>query len=200
MNVKMCRVWHVPALLVSPRYDHVVTTVYDFHVRWTVVSEDSTEVNVAYERMKTWLYDIMRNSILIGEDHPDLRLWQATGSRCLIFPEDPVDQLVGIMLFRKFQAVVQDRLEITGISVSSPLDDDVIYEHDADDDQGSLAKSGWWSDARPTWFLGRGPGRSRDKVISLRPIPEWKEYDLDWQSRDADSHVVIADFTPNADQ
>jgi hypothetical protein len=200
MNVRMCRVFRIPALLVSPRYDHVMTTVYDLHVRWTSVSTDNSELNTAYSRMRTWLLEVMRNSILIGQDHPDIGAWQATGSRCLVFPEEPVDQLVGIMLYRKLDAMVQGRLEITGISVSSALDDDVIYEHDADEEQGSLADNGWWSDSRPTWFLGRGPGRSRDKVISLRPIPEWKEYGLDWDQDTPDSQVVVADFTRDADQ
>lgn len=201
MNVRMSRVFRIPALLVSERYPGVMTTVYDCVIDMTSASESSHEINIAYERIKHWFYEIMRNSVLISQDHPDLRAWQAVPVRCLILPEDPVDQIVGIVLWRKLTAIVQDRLEINHVSISSPLDDDVIYHHDAEDAQGPVGHDGWWSDPRPIWEAPRSRGRSRDKVISLDRPAEWTHHDLGWENDlETETQAVVTDFTRDADQ
>lgn len=199
MNVQMTREFNIPAVRVSEDYDSIMTNFYDCRVDYVSTTESISEINVAYSRMKHWFYEIMQNSILISSQHPDIRVWQSLPVRCLAFPDDPVDQIVGIMLWRKLTAIVQGRIEISGVSVRSPLDDYVQYHHFAEEPQGYMSAEGWWSDPRPIWETARSRGRSKEKVISLNPQPEWKQHALGWPDESAPA-VTITEFARDEDQ
>lgn len=197
MNIRMTQRFRVPVIWVGERYDQPMITVYDAVIGMTSVSEDLAEINIAYQRMKFWFYEIMKNSVVISDDFPSLDAWRATQTRCLVLPQEPVDQLMGIMLYRKMDAVVQGRLNITDVGISSTLDEEIIYHHDSDEDQGCLSQDGWWSDPRPTWSLDSPRHRRNSKVINLRRQAEWKDHDLDWDPDDSsgdDGVVVVTDF------
>ena len=191
MNVNLTRVFNVPVVVVSERYDHFRMVNYNIVVDMTTASADNQELNTAFARMKYWLYEIMHSSVVISHDHPRLNSWQDTGSRLLIFPEEPVDQIVGIVLFRKLTAMVEQRLTISRVSISSHLDDDMIYHHDEDEPQGGVSHSGWWCDARPTWYNDVSKSRRNSKVININRQPEWRDHDLDWDSVDSDESVTF---------
>lgn len=200
MNVRLSKVWQIPALVVSERSEQVIINAYEVKVHMTTNTTNPSEQNVAYERMQYWFDQVMTGSVLISQDHPKLATWQDTNSRCLIFPQDPVDQLVGIMLYYKLSAIVENRIIISELEVSSAIDDYVIYHHSMMEDPGNILDDhGWWSDSRPTWNTDARRRKSRDKVISLSRPPEWKEHDLDWPI-DNEGGVVVADFNKDADK
>lgn len=194
MNIRMTQRFRVPVIWVGDLYDGPMITVYDAVVGMTSISDDIGEINIAYQRMKFWFYDIMKNSVITHQDYANLDAWRATGARCLVLPEEPVDQLMGIMLYRKLDAMVQGRLDITDVGISSTLDEEIIYHHDSDEDQGCMAQDGWWSDARPTWTHEKRRGARGAKVINLTREPEWKDHGLDWSQTQPEDAVVITDF------
>jgi hypothetical protein len=179
--------------------DQFNTNRYTVTLDLATVTANNHEQNVAYERLKFWFYDVMQDSIMIRDTHPDLRKWTATGARILCFPDDPVDQLVGIMLCLKLNAIMEHRIACTNVTVSSELGDDMAYLHSYQESQGPLAVAGWWSDSRPSWSSA-GPGK-KDKVISLDRSQDWKQYDLDWHdtAKEADDNVVFARFEKDDD-
>ena len=158
-----------------------------------VLADAGLDHKRAFARMRYWLQEIMQDCVLISQDHDRLDTWLDTGSRVLVFPEDPVDQLVGIMLYCKLHAIVQDNLLIDRVTVSSVLDDEVMYHHYADEDQGPFAAPGWWNESRPCWKQAIKKGRG--KVIDLGRGPDWKDLDLEWDQECAQNTVVIAEFT-----
>jgi len=174
--------------------DQFNTNRYTATLDLATVTANNQEQNVAYERLKFWFYDVMQDSIMIRDSNPDLRKWMATGARILCLPDDPVDQLVGIMLCLKLNAIMENRIVCTNVAVASELGDDMSYLHNYQESQGPLAVAGWWSDSRPNW-LSAGSGK-KDKVISLDRSPDWKHHDLDWQdtAKEADDNVVFARF------
>jgi len=182
MNVNLSRTWTIAAMLVSERYDHPQINPYTITVTMTTQAEDQTEINVAFERIKFWFLDVMSDAVLIAQDHPMLDQWIKTGIRCLVFPEDPVDQLVGIMTYCKLDAMVEDRIQINHVSISSILDDHVTYHHDHDDVLGPFVSQGWWNDLRPIWTNQKKQRQSGSKIISLDRQPAWKDHDLAWDS------------------
>ena len=197
MSVHLGRTWYFSALLVSDRYERPTINTYSIKMEFTALAEDNHQHNVAYQRMKFWMHDIMDSCVLISQDNPDIKSWQETGSRILIMPEDPVDQLVGIMLYSKLSAITEPHIMIDQVSVASPLDDDVIYHHYSDEDLGPFTQSGWWNDPRPVWQskIPRGKG----KVINLARAAEWKDHELDWEKSPQENTVMITKIN-NEDQ
>jgi len=179
--------------------DQLNTNRYTVTLDLATVTENHLEQNVAYERLKFWIYDVMQDSIMIRDTNPDLRKWMSTGARIICLPDDPVDQLVGIMLCSKLNAIMENRMICTNVAVSSELGDDMAYLHNYQESQGPLAAAGWWSDNRPIWSSA-GSGK-KDKVISLDRSLDWKQHDLDWCgiAKEADDNVVFARFEKDED-
>jgi len=189
MTVRLARQWYWSSMVVSDRYERPVINNYSVRIEFATDTQDNQEHNVAYGRMKFWFHEVMESSVLISQDSNMIKSWQDTGARVLIFPEDPVDQLVGMMIYAKITAITQGKLMVDQISISSPLDDDVIYHHYAEETLGPFENPGWWSDAKPTWQIKSNRGKG--KVISLDRAPDWKDHDLDWDTNHNTDVVVL---------
>ena len=162
---------------------------------------DAAEHSVAYERMDHWFKTVMQDSVLISAEDPKLQAYAATGQRLLIFPEDPVDQLVGIMLCLKLNSMTEGRLVITDVDLSSVNGDEMTYQHNHTEAIGPMATAGWWQDPRPSWTTA-GAKSPSTKVVSLSRSPEWHAVGLDWPNRKytPDSAVVFAEFDRDDNQ
>ena len=162
------------------------------------VAPSNEEQNIAYERMKFFIHHVLEDSILICERNPKLEAYQNTGARIITFPEEPIDQVVGMLLYLKLNAIMENRMVITDVEFWSKSGDSVSYLHSVGESLGPLSHDGWWSDTRPCWSLPLDRSTS-DKIVSLGRVPEWADYDLDWQDNPhTDQHsVVFAKFGAN---
>ena len=165
------------------------------------VSTDSDQQNIAYERMKYFMHHVLDDSILIGSEDPALEHYQKTGARLLILPDEPVDQIVGIMLYLKLNAIMENRMVVTRTETWSVQGDQTSYLHIGGENVGEcLGQDGWWADNRPVWTNTQP--RTRGKVVDLERSTEWKDVGLAWDSdtvAKSDS-VVFAKFNRNEDQ
>lgn len=174
---------------------------------WTVnldlvtVSDDGADHNTAYERMKYWVGRILDDSILIGHADPALEDVTRLNGRVIVLPDEPVDQIVGIMLYLKLNAIMENRLVVAATEIWSTQGDQTSYIHMAGENLGpDLGQDGWWSDPRPIYSMSRPRGTGN--VVSLDRPAEWKDFGLGWESNDADrsGNVVVAHFPRNEDQ
>lgn len=185
MNVRLKRTFEFFSGLV---HDNVFSiNFYTANVVMMTTDLDATNQNIAYERIKFWINGVMEHAILIAHDDDMLDKWVATGQRILVLPETPVDQVIGMMLFSKLNAIVGDHLMITDIEISSTLGDDMWYEHQDIEDLGPFNESGWWNDPGPSWASKDRKKTFGSKVIKLNRNQDWKSLQLDFEEVDKDS-------------
>lgn len=173
-------------------HDRFCVNHYNAELTMLTVSKDHEEQNIAYDRMKYWVDNVLDNSILININNPNLGTWQATESRIIPLPEEPVDQIIGIMLYLKLNAVMEGRVVISDVEILSTQGDNVTYAHSVGEGFGPFGDEGWWADSRPVWTPVHHDPNS--KVVELARQPEWKEIDLDWNNSENSHRVVFADF------
>ena len=192
MNVRLIKRFQIQSILVSERYlDAMVINNYSVTVHMTTVSAMAAEQNKAQERIRFW-FSMMQDAVLIDQKNKTIDTWQKTGARVMSFPDDPVDQLVGMMLYSKLSVIAEGKIDINEILVSSVMDDDIIYRQSDSENLGPFEESGWWNDPKPVWETAK---RKSGKVISLKRTAEWKDLDLDWNNDDSDDKIaVVADF------
>lgn len=197
MNYRMSKTWGVLANVVWQ--DRVLCNDYRIRVDWITATDDSHEQNIAYDRMKYWLFDVMEHSVLIPQDHEKISLFQATGQRVITLPGDPVDAVIAMMLLAKFAAITEQRMTFTEVAVSSEQGGHVQHLHSADEDFMQFCEPGWWQDPGPIWQTTKA--KRGNKIVNLDRVPEWSELDLGWDATQskADGHVVFAEFTKHAD-
>jgi len=183
MNTELEKTFSFPCVLVGAETGPWINR-YEVCIEMRVLTDEGRDYNIAYQRMKFWFYDIMHSAVLIHSEDAKLQAWRDTGMSCLDFPQNPVDQIVGLMLMSKLTAIVEGRLEILRVGISSAEDDFVTYFCDQTDHLHWFEESGWWRDPGPNHTSQRRRSRTQGKVISINRGTEWKDHDLDWPVED----------------
>jgi transcriptional regulator CtsR len=88
---------------------------YMMTVSMVTNTNDHREQNVAYERVKYWIHNVLDHSVLIQQDSELLPAFLATGQRVITVSEAPVDQIIGIMLYSKLNAIDEERLIVVDV-------------------------------------------------------------------------------------
>ena len=169
-------------------------------INMLTVSPSNDEQNIAYERMKFFVHSLLDDCILISEQSPLLPQYQKTGARVIVLPDEPVDQVVGMMLYLKLNAIMENRIVVTDVELWSKAGDSVSYLHSVGESLGPLVQSGWWTDPRPV-CLSPGDKSSQGKIVNLDRIPEWRDHGLEWdQESESENSVVFAKFGRDEDK
>lgn len=161
-------------------------------------SKDSASTNVAMDRAKAFVYGALESTVFINQNNMErAEQLQALGVNVTTLPEEPVDQIIGMMLYYKLNAVMEDRMDVTAIDLASTLGDSVWYQHDEEDPAGPFAADGWWHRASMQHETIE-PTSVPDNVVKVMSTG-WYEMGLDWPEATAPgaNTVVFANFPKN---
>jgi len=162
---------------------------------WMITqSENALEQNIAFRRAKHFIHNELESTIFIDaeEEIKGEQLVQS-GLNITTLPGDPADQLIGIMLFHKLNAIMEGRIAVVEVEISAG--DAVVYLHGENETSDELVQPVWWSS--PDLTHSDIVSTESDKVLS---IPHsWRDLDLDWPKetvieKDTGNVVVFADF------
>ena len=180
--------------------DQLLMTNYTVKLKMLIQSSDIEEQNLALVRCKEMLLSCFTNSIFINQTNvKQIKLFTAAGCKLTTLPEEPLDQIVGIVLFCKLNAVMQDRIQIVDLELSSDLGDLIVYSHSIDEPLGPFADNGWWNEPEPIHndlnsILKK---TSAERVVAMQKNKTWRDFNLDWddtESTDTESQVVYVEF------
>jgi hypothetical protein len=179
--------------------DQLQMNRYTVSLNLLTKTKDSVSTNIALDRVKAFVHAALESSVFINQDNIErAEFMQMIGIGITTLPEEPVDQIIGMMLYYKLNAVMEGRMVVTGLDISSTLGDSVWYQHDEDDAPGPFAGEGWWHQAsmqHETVVRDPEPGNIV-KVLSTG----WYELNLEWPENSApvsDNTVVFANFPKN---
>jgi hypothetical protein len=165
-------------------------------------TKDPVSINIAMERLKWFVYGELANTVFFGPHSMDqAELFYSIGVNVTTLPEEPVDQIVGMMLYNKLNAIMEDRMIVSSLDISSTLGDGVWYQHDEEDMQGPFTPAnGWWN-----------LSSLQHETIELEDVPDnvvkvmstgWRELELDWPEETtltSGNTVVFANFAKHED-
>ena len=154
-------------------------------------TEDPADHNIALNRIKHFVYNELESTIFVDEnDIETCTKLSAAGLNITTMPTDPVDQLIGIMLYDKLSAITEERLLIGEIELTSVLGDGVIYFHGDNENIDDVDPPDWWSSADLV-HCDQDLINS-EKVVTLHKSSVWRDLGLQWPD--------IEDNTPDDDE
>jgi hypothetical protein len=160
-------------------------------------TEDGVSSNIAFDRIKHFIYNELDSSVIIDSiETEQIKLYLAAGVNLITLPAEPVDQLVGIMLQHKLNAIADGRLIVVEIEISSTIGDGLVYTYGEGEDVSDLDIPDWW---KSSGLIHHDSNLiDTDNVLSIHQNNVWHELDLAWPN-DTDSEptgntVVFADF------
>ena len=172
---------------------------YEVNIGLLTKTTDSFSTNIALDRIKAFVHGELANTVFISHANQErAEMFAMMGINVTTLPEEPVDQIVGMMLYHKFNAIMEGRMIVTQLDIASSLGDNVWYLHDEEDASGPFAGAGWWNE--PTVqhdAIELAP--VEDNVVKVKPSA-WIEYGLLWPEDKvpvANNSVVYGRFNKN---
>jgi hypothetical protein len=160
--------------------------------------EDATDQNTAFERAKYFVYNEMANTIFINQAlNEQCVLFSRAGLDITTLPADPVDQLIGIMLYYKLNAIMEDRVLILETELSSAYGENIVYLHAESENISDIVQPDWWQSADITHCDHNLI--ENEKIVALSQSSGWRDLDLGWteannNASQSGNTVVFADF------
>jgi hypothetical protein len=108
-----------------------------------------------------------------------------------------VDQIVGVMLFHKLNAIMEGRISVVEIELSSSIGDHMVYIHNENETTQDINMPGWWTS--PDLTHAEIEFNTEDTVLAIHPhhYTVWHELDMAWSDEDTPKetgNIVFADF------
>jgi|APGre2960657423_1045063.scaffolds.fasta_scaffold00041_18 hypothetical protein len=181
--------------------------LYDIDLNFNVETSSIKEQNIALDRIKYYLSDCLEHSVLVHDvETKTIEKYLNADMRVCVLPEEPYDQIVGIMLLEKLNAITEGRLVITDISIGSRMSDNVSCLHSLEDNTGPFAVKSWWNDSstKINNYTVSGKG---NKIVKLhKPTTDWYEVNLEYKEKEpfikntSSSEIVFANFDNKTDK
>ena len=170
---------------------------YRLQIYMLTNTADSETTTVAFDRLKHFINEEIDSSVFINsEEQEACRLYTAAGITITTLPREPVDQVVGVMLFHKLNAIMEGRISVVETELSSHLGDNMVYLHSENETTEDIKMPAWWTSPDLTHFdLEFQDG---DHVFTLHPgnYAQWAELGLGWTDQEPTEtgNIVFAEF------
>ena len=170
---------------------------YTLRVLMATVSEDPDDQTTAFERLKYFIYTCMESTIFINTDETEqCNRYVQAGLHITTMPGAPVDQLIGIMLYHKLNAVMENRMIVYETEISSSAGEYMVYLHSEEENTVGYTPSEWWDTADLTH--SEITLTNLDNVVAIPQATAWGDLDMAWTDDEAGGEsgnvVVFADF------
>ena len=172
--------------------------IYDIDVQFGVITENIQEQNIALQRMKYLFSNCFDNTVFLCEhDKEAIEKFSHTDLKISLLPEEPYDQIIGIMAFTKLNAITEGRISVIDTCITSKLCDGVVYLHNMDEDTGPFKLKGWWNDSSPKMVDKPIKNKSKKIVKLTKSLSNWDDVNLGWSEKkqaNVSSEIVFASF------
>jgi hypothetical protein len=174
---------------------------YSLRLWMTTNCENSADQNTSLERIKYFIYSQIDSTIFINKNLEEQSSQFAhAGLDITTMPGDPVDQLVGIMLYYKLNAIAEDRMIIMETEIDSSLGENMTYLHSDFENPLGYVQPGWWT--TPDLIHSDIIPVESEKIVSMPSSTSWRDLEMTWADTVTDESVtnetgnivVFADF------
>lgn len=168
--------------------DKIVPNIYHCDVSLLTNTEESYAQNIAFERLKYFIWEIFEGSVLIKYDNPNVEAFTGLIPEKIIeMPENPFDQIVGMVLFCKLNSIFEEMLLIEELKISSRVGGEIVYNIDLDDNFTTFAAHD--SDSAPWWLKPNLLTTS----VETEEDASWEDLSLSWDAEINNAEYIFVE-------
>ena len=168
-------------------------TLYNFTLYMEVNTDSIREQNIAMERLKYLVEEVLDNTVFLGSTDKKLaNKFNDCGIKLCILPDEPYDQIIALSLMLKFNAICENKIKILDIKFSSRLSDGVVFNEDYETAKNTFVMNGWWNDSSPC--LDYIQSTKKDKIVKLHKRG-WNELGLSWKEKKTEPTEIVFSIT-----
>jgi len=170
---------------------------YNMELAITTNTSNADDHVVSLNRLNHFVYNEMANTVYIHQnDVTQIQALTSAGIKVTTMPEQPIDQIIGIALYCKLNAILEERMIVTNVTIQSLLGDNVRYLHSSQESLGPCSDTGWWNESGPVHSNFK-PVTGGKRVVKLNRTPTWRDLDLGWSGTEQpknENTVMFAKF------
>jgi hypothetical protein len=152
---------------------------YSAALQMCTATNDHEQINIAMDRIKMFVYSELADTVFINqEDFERAEVLELLGVNITTLPQDPIDQIIGLMLYTKLSAITEGRIIIDALDISSLLGDNVVYMFESGDNLGPFCNDGWWN--QPDTSHSKLENIKLEENVVKVPTTGWSKYNLNW--------------------
>jgi hypothetical protein len=188
MNAKIGCDLEFSAIIVND--DKIYPNNFKLSLNLITATEDNYQQNVAYQRIMFLIEEIVNNSIIVTTENPILEDITDifNNNHFMILPDEPYDQVLGYILFNKISAIMEERLIIDNLIISSNLNNIkyTIDEFNEFEEDEELIEH-WWD---------RSDISCSDDPNEIECNISWEDIDMEWEEPTDEEEPTEIVFNP----
>ena len=158
--------------------------LYNMSLYMDIHTDNDKEQLTAMERLHYFLQNFIEHSVFVNQsEKSQIALLEKAGLTVLTLPEDPYDQIIGLLLMLKLNAIMENKIVINEIMFQSKLTAGIKFHTFIEETEDYLGKH-WWTDKSPSYKI---PSNKKEKVVKLFDEDTWTSLGLTWKERKVDS-------------
>lgn len=173
----------------------LVINHYDLTIHFSVKDPEPTLQNIAFDRIKFWVNNVLGNSIVLCDENPKYPLLKELHQNNFVeLPVDPADYYFVQAIWCKLNKITNGIIDVSLIELTSDLSDGVCFGADGLevsvlDREGHPKNKCWWNSETPKTNL------QQDYI-------PWKQFGLDYaqesltKSKKSARIIKVKNFNP----
>jgi len=171
----------------------LIMSTYTATFKLITAGLNPVNTNTALDRLKYIVEEYLNNHVFINHSETNqIRQLRSAGIKVIVMPEEPVDQIIGMMLYSKISAVMEGHMLVRSVMLSSTAGDNVIYEHSSSESLDPFINNGWWTAATP--ICEDDTNKRRDKIVEIAVGNLWRELGLEWIDDSGPENASVVEF------
>lgn len=165
----------------------VFPNTYNLKLNMLITTDNRSCQNIALQRILFFINEVFGGSIFINASNENANKFQklAKDSHVIVFPDDPFDQIIGMILFNKLESIAESFIEMESIEIGSNISPNLFYTIDEFEGFESELEEPWWIRADLT---------TTDDPKIAKKIPSWEDINLGWEeNEEVDVDILLED-------
>lgn len=162
-----------------------IINLYEMNAVMSVETMNTEDQNTAINRISYFFNYCIENCIFINESHHEqIEKYEKAGLRVCLIPEEPYDQIIGLILINKCNSIMEDKVIITDIVFGSKLNNFVRFELDIETAE-TFSGENWWNCSSLCIENSKLEKKVKEgKIVKLfdNKKDEWASLELTWST------------------
>jgi len=160
--------------------DKFLVNLYEMKAYMQILTENPIEQNIAIQRLDYFLTEYIDSAVIIKESEEEaINKYREAGLKICTTPEEPFDQIVGMIVINKCNAIMEKRIVMTDIIFGSKLSNLIKFHIDYEISAAEFAGKHWYN--KNTLSLHNKT--KKDKIVNLFEQNDWKDVGLTWKEK-----------------
>lgn len=161
--------------------DTFLINQYIINLSMMVETDIVREQSIAMDRIEYFLHHVFENSILLSDKESEvIEKYKLANLQTILLPDDPYDQIIGMVLLLKMNSILEGRLVITDLTIESKCSEGVRFHIISEIAETLYGDEGWWT--VNSLRINDLENLKENKVVKLFEN-EWASLGLTWKEK-----------------